>query len=315
MEAQTLRYYLILFSLILTILYLIYLINFKIFNREDEIFVIQKNESIYKVVKDITKNENYLNKKIISLYFNLYNRYYNQINYGRFNIKDRSNLKHILKIITDKSNIDFKLTIIEGWEKYQLDNYLSSFYPDAQTIPYNNLIANTYIINSSQTFNSFKKFLIKDKKNFFDNYKDNKLLKQYGIENIMILASLVEKEAKNKFDKKLISSVIFNRINAKMKLQIDATVIASITHGFKKLNRPLTYSDLKINDPLNTYIIKGIPKEMISYVGKNTLEILLENHKSDFLFYFYNIIEKKHIFSKNYNEHKKKLNEYRKKNK
>ena len=54
---------------------------------------------------------------------------------------------------------------------------------------------------------------------------------------------------------------------------------------------------------------------MISYVGPKTVELVLESPKSDFLFYFYNILEKKHIFSKNYNEHKKKLNEYRKKTK
>ena len=46
-----------------------------------------------------------------------------------------------------------------------------------------------------------------------------------------------------------------------------------------------------------------------------TIRIVLENPKSDFLFYFYNVKEKKHIFSKNFNMHKSKLNEYRKKNK
>ena len=51
---------------------------------------------------------------------------------------------------------------------------------------------------------------------------------------------------------------------------------------------------------------------MISYVGPKTIKIVLDNPKSDFLFYFYNIIEKKHIFSKNYKENKKKLYEYRK---
>ena len=65
--------------------------------------------------------------------------------------------------------------------------------------------------------------------------------------------------------------------------------------------------------PLNTYIINGIPNEMICYVGEETIRILLENPKSDFLFYFYNILEKKHIFSKNFTDHRKRLNEYRKK--
>ena len=66
-------------------------------------------------------------------------------------------------------------------------------------------------------------------------------------------------------------------------------------------------------DKLDIPIAIGIPDEMISYVGFETIKILLENPKSDYLFYFYNIIKKEHIFSKNFNEHRKKLNEYRKK--
>ena len=80
-----------------------------------------------------------------------------------------------------------------------------------------------------------------------------------------------------------------------------------------KLDRPLNIKDLKYKHPLNTYIIDGIPSKMICYVGEETIKILLENPKSDFLFYFYNILEKKHIFSKNFTEHRKRLNEYRKK--
>ena len=63
----------------------------------------------------------------------------------------------------------------------------------------------------------------------------------------------------------------------------------------------------------NTYYIYGLPPDLISYVGPETVKIVLENTKSDYLFYFYNILEKKHIFSKNFKEHKIKLNEYRKK--
>ena len=68
-------------------------------------------------------------------------------------------------------------------------------------------------------------------KKFFKEYMDNKLIKKYGINNILILASLIEKEGKDKYDKSLISSVILNRLNKNMRLQIDASVIASITEG------------------------------------------------------------------------------------
>jgi len=294
---------------------LFFLFNFKTIKLDTYFINIKKNESIYSIANNITKNENYLHQKIYYLTLILINNYNHKINYGKFKINKNPNFINILRIITKKSNIDYKLTFVEGWEKYQLDEYLSLYYQNYEQIPYDALIADTYIINSSNSFNELKNFLELSKNNFFNDYKDNKLLKKYGFKNILIIASLVEKEAKNNKDKSFISSVIFNRLDKNMKLQIDATVIAAITKGKYKLGRDLTYDDLKIKDNLNTYIIEGIPPKMISYVGKKTIEILLENKKSDYFFYFYNILEKKHIFSINYKDHKKKLYEYRKKNK
>ena len=81
---------------------------------------------------------------------------------------------------------------------------------------------------------------------------------------------------------------------------------SSITH------QPMKISDLKVKNPYNTYLYEGLPPEPISYVGKKTLDIVFENYKSDFLFYFYNKSLNRHVFSTNYKEHITKLNEYRK---
>ena len=96
-----------------------------------------------------------------------------------------------------------------------------------------------------------------------------------------------------------------------MRLQIDASVIFAITNGKYNLQRELLLKDLKIQHPYNTYTNDGLPPKPISYVGKKTIDIIFENYKSDFLFYFYNKSLKRHIFSINYNDHKNKLNEYR----
>ena len=96
-----------------------------------------------------------------------------------------------------------------------------------------------------------------------------------------------------------------------MRLQIDATVLYALTNGNFDLERNLTFEDYKFEHPYNTYRISGLPPNPICYVGTNTLNLIFKEHSSDFLFYFYDNSLKKHIFSKNYNEHKKKLNEHR----
>ena len=98
-----------------------------------------------------------------------------------------------------------------------------------------------------------------------------------------------------------------------MKLQIDATVLYAITDGKYNLDRNLLLNDLKIDNPYNTYINYGLPPNPISFVGTKTIDIIFENYKTDYLFYFFNKSLDKHVFSKTYEEHRNKLNEYRKK--
>ena len=311
MEERILRYYLGLFSLIV-FCYFFYFLTIKIFFKDELIINIEKGESISQISSNFNINLNFFEKKFIKYIFIIIN-YHKPINYGKFNIKRNINLLNILKIITTKSNLDYKITVIEGWEEYQLSNYLSIFFNDKLIIPYENLLADTYIINSSNTLKDFNEYLIIQKNNFFAKYKENALYKEFGEKNILIISSIVEREAKNFDDKALIASVILNRLRLKMKLQIDATVIYSLTEGKRKFDNILSYEDLKFLHPYNTYNIKGLPPGMISYTGPETVKLVLKNHKSHFLFYFYNIIEKKHIFSRNYQEHKSRLNEYRKK--
>ena len=151
------------------------------------------------------------------------------------------------------------------------------------------------------------------KDNTKQKYKDHKLLKIFTFDQLLIIGSLLEKEGIDDLDKKLIFSVIQNRLQKKMKLQIDATTIFAITDGKYDLQRQLNRKDLKIQHPYNTYYIKGLPPGPISYVGKKTMELIFENYKSKYLYYFYNSIEKKHIYSETYIDHKGKLSEYRNK--
>ena len=313
LEEQTLRYYLSLFSVIIFLFYSYYIVHFQFLFNDKHIIKIEKGDSISKISEKIIIDKNYLQKKIYYFLIKFSNKYISTINYGDFLIEKNSNILSVLKTVSKASNINYEITIIEGWEKYQLTNYLKKFFTTHAIIDYDTLLADTYYINSSNSLDEFSNFLHLDKKNFFDKFQNNELLNLYTEKEILIISSLIEKEANNIDDKKLIASVIFNRLKNNMRLQIDATVIFTLTEGKFKLNRKLTLTDLKIQHPFNTYYIYGLPPDLISYVGPETVKIVLENPKSDFLFYFYNILEKKHIFSKNFKEHKIKLNEYRKK--
>ncbi len=319
MEEQTLHYYLKAFSLIITFLliffssYFLYIVNKNLVLNYNPL-VINKGEKIEDILNKNVNNFSKIEIGLIKYYakiINLIND--NYIHYGEFNIKKKSSFIDLLSIISKPSNVFNKITIVEGWSKEKLNLELSKYFDDYYPIPYNNIIAETYFIQKNISFNSFILDLKKFKINYFKKYKNNKLFNNFNVNEIMIIGSLLEKEGLDYDDKRIISSVIINRLSKKMKLQIDATVLFAITNGNFNLQRKLLLSDLKIDHPFNTYVYKGLPPEPISYVGKKTIDILFENYSTDFLFYFFNNSLNRHIFSKTFKEHKRKLNEYRNK--
>ena len=317
MGVLILRYYLSLSSIIIIsiLLYLLFIFNYKILFTEDKIININKGANLNLVSNELFKKTNFFEMFFYSLSIKISNKFINNIHYGDFLIKKNSTFKHVLLIISNFSNIDHKITIVEGWQEYQLNSYINSFFNQLNTIRYEDVLADTYYIKSANNFSTFYKMLKNKKNEFFLTVKDKSLLYDYSPKELMIIASMIEKEALDDIDKKKVGSVILNRLKKRMKLQIDATVIYALTEGKIPLGRALTLKDLKIKHPYNTYYIQGLPPNLISYVGIKTIEILLENYKTDFLFYFYDKSKKKHIYSKSFEEHKNKLNAYRKKSK
>lgn len=315
MEELILRYYLRVTSLLIIIafLYLCYLFLIKEIKLINSNITIEKNQSSKSIVNLNLSNLNTIEKIITEKYLSIHSRYLNKIHYGKFIFKERINLKEIILTITKPSNFIEKITIIEGWSKNQLNELLKSKFQNINNIEYTDILADTYFLHSYEDFNIFYLKLTKIKEKIKEKYKYHELLKKFTFEELLIIGSLLEKEGINDFDKKIIFSVIQNRLQRKMKLQIDATTIFAITDGKYDLDRELNFQDLKVRHSYNTYYIKGLPPGPISYVGKKTMELIFENYKSKYLYYFYNNIVKKHIYSKTFEDHKRKLSEYRNK--
>ncbi len=317
MEVQILLYYLKVFSIIIIIIFLIFFINiYSSINKKlllnNEYLVVPKGENISNIINTKIKNLNFLEIFIFKFYYNLNSYLFNkQLHYGDFYLGKNITFHKFLEILYEPSNILNKITIVEGWSKKELEYELSKHFTDIIEIPYNDILADTYFYEKDENINFFFNKLKKYKINYFEKFKNNILNENYNNEEIMIIGSLIEKEGLDYYDKKNISSVIFNRLKINMRLQIDASVLFAITDGEYNLNRKLNLNDLKFKHPFNTYMNYGLPPKPIAYVGTKTIDLIYENHKSDFLFYFFDNSLKKHIFSNDFENHKKRLNEYR----
>ena len=252
LEEQTLHYYLKVFSFILFIFLLIssfYILN--IFNKnliiKNNPLNISKGEKLENFLKKNIINISKLDIEIIKIYIKLDNLINKEFfHYGEFLLNNDSSIIDLINIISKPSNVLKKITIVEGWSQKKLNLELSKFFKDYFPIPYNDIIADTYLLQSNTSYNLFLEKLKISKLNYFKKNKRNKLLEKFTEKEIMIIGSLLEKEGLDLEDKRIISSVIYNRLKKKMKLQIDATVIFSITNGDYELNRKLLLSDLKV---------------------------------------------------------------------
>ncbi len=317
MEEQIQRFCLNLIKklIIITLLfvcYLIYFFNFKVINKKEMIININKGSDIKTISNLVFSKQNNYESFLYYIFLRLWNNNIDKINYGEFLLEKDLNLLNITHIISNPSNVFYKFAIIDGWQEYQINNLISNRFKQNIKLNYNEILADTYNYRSTDTLDDIINLMKKNRDQYFLEKSKNLLLKKYTENEIMTIASLVEKEGLDYNDKRIISSVIFNRLNKKMKLQIDASTIFSITKGKYKFEKKLLYKDLEIINDFNTYYINGLPPNPICFVSRKTIDIILENYKSDYLFYFFNQKLNKHVYSITFEEHKKKLKEYRK---
>ena len=124
-------------------------------------------------------------------------------------------------------------------------------------------------------------------------------------EEIINLASIVEKEAVLDEERDEVAATFLNRLDIDMKLQSCATV--NYAHGEWK--ERLTNEDLEIDSPFNTYIVEGLPPSPINSPGKISIKSVLEPAEVDYL-YFVAKGDGSHYFSNNYEDHLAAKNKY-----
>lgn len=101
----------------------------------------------------------------------------------------------------------------------------------------------------------------------------------------LILASIIEKETGLAEERGQVASVFVNRLNRGMRLQTDPTVIYGVTGGRGVLGRGLRQSELRDDNPWNTYVIDGLPPTPIANPGRASIEAAVNPEDTDFLFF------------------------------
>ena len=151
-------------------------------------------------------------------------------------------------------------------------------------------------VDATQVVNRLlEQYLIETKDLDFKAAQDRFNLSEY---ELVTTASLIEKEAANDEERPLIASVIYNRIRARMPLQIDA----SIHYALGEPKEKLSLDDLEIDSPYNTYKNPGLPPGPIASPSRESIRAALEPAKTDYLYYVLEADRKEHFFTNDYDE-------------
>jgi UPF0755 protein len=125
-------------------------------------------------------------------------------------------------------------------------------------------------------------------------------------DQLIVLASIIEKETSKPEERTRIAAVFVNRLKQKMKLQTDPTVIYGLVFGKGSLGRPLSRSDIAHPTPYNTYVIDGLPPGPIANPGRAAIEAAANPARTREL-YFVADGTGGHAFAETYEQHQKNV--------
>lgn len=253
--------------------------------------------------------------KIKSGYHNLY--------YGK------SNYDYLNLLVTGKNLSNVYVTIPEGLTLREIAELFANVF-DFTKEDFLKIASDSSLLKEYEVdHNSFEGYLMPDTYDFaetdnpeivlrrlaneFKKFYDEKIKpfeKKVGLtkNQIITLASIIEGETNYIPEMPKIAGVYINRLKRGMKLQADPTVVYALGNRTSRI----TYNDLKINSPYNTYLNYNLPPGPINCPGRDALLAAVNPEKHNYLYFVANTDGETHIFARSYSEHQRNVLNYRK---
>ena len=296
-----------------------YAINQPLKISEDTLFLVNKGDSLNKIAQSL-QDKKLVNDKYIFILFSKINRIYPQIKAGEYLFNGEFSIKQTAEKLSSGKVYLRKVTFPEGLTSTEIakilhkENFLSKdeFAAPAE----GSILPETYTYMRGDSPDKIIKQAQKAMQNVLEQAwqeRDQNLPLQ-SKEELLILASIVEKETGIGMERAQVASVFVNRLRLGMLLQTDPTVIYALTNGKEDLNRPLTRKDLSVDSPYNTYKYAGLPPTPICNPGKDAIYAAAHPSETPYL-YFVASGNGGHNFATTLSEHNENVRKWRELNK
>lgn len=223
---------------------------------------------------------------------------------GEYELSLSMNVVEIVNKLASGDRIKKMITIIEGWTIEDIASYLEVEELDSDLEGY--LFPDTYEISPEDGIEEIiEKMLDNFNKKMSLELIEEIASQEKTIHEIVIMASLIEKEVRTFEDKKIVSGILWKRIEVGMPLQVDAT----ITYITNRKSTEILQEELEIDSPYNTYKYKGLPFGPICNPGMESILAAIYPESSEYWFYL-STPEGETIFSKTLKEHSEARGKY-----
>lgn len=270
-------------------------------------FVINQGESLLTIATRL-KKYHFINNQYVFVAYSRLLGLNQKIQAGTFYLTTSQKLPDLIQKLAKGGSTDYWLKIIPGTR-------LEEFSPSAEFTAAANglegqLFPDSYLIPQYYTPSQILDLI---SKNFDEKLLEASASSTTKLNNFqtLIMASLLEREAKTLSDKKIIAGILINRLNSKMPLQLDATVQYAKDSLTKPSDywKPITKSDLSIVSPYNTYKNRGLPPSPICNPGLDSLYAAYHPTDSEYVYYLNDHNGQIH-YAKNLAEHNANVAKY-----
>ena len=235
---------------------------------------------------------------------------------GEYEFKKQASLREVIDTLVEGKVLQHHLTIPEGLTSEQvvqrlMDNDVLS--GNIKEIPREGtILPDTYSFPRGSTREQLIQHLQQEQRRVVQDIWNRRSpdLPLKTPEQLVVLASLVEKETGKPDERTRIAAVFVNRLKIKMRLQSDPTIIYGLVGGKGTLGRPILRSEIDQPTPYNTYVIDGLPPGPIANPGRASLEAAANPARTKEL-YFVADGTSGHAFSENLDQHQKNVGRLR----
>ncbi len=271
---------------------------------QGEFFLVKKGDSVFQIGQNLEQRGFIKNKYLFNLYV-LASGKQSKLQAGEYVLSSSMSISKISQKLISGNIAKEIITIPEGWNLRDIAWYFENkgmfqaeeLYEMTELEGY--LFPDTYEINRGASLEEIiKKMTDNFNKKLTPELIEDIQKQEKTVSEIVIIASLLEKEIQTLEDKKMVAGVLLNRLQIGMPLQIDAT----ITYITKKQTTNISKEDTQIDSPYNTYMYTGLPLGPICNPGMESIKAAIYPQPNSY-WYYLSTPEGETIFSKTLEEH------------